>query len=166
MQLCKSHILPEFVYKGIYDKSHKYYTFTGTAGERNRRSRKGAWEYLLCRECEDRFQTHEDYAYNLFCSSDAALSFPTGPVGGILADINYTSLKRFQLSILWRSSVTTNTMFRYVSLGPYEEPLRQILLHNDYVPPDAFPCSMDATIDRGTHVRAVLIADTSPEYSQ
>lgn len=157
LHLCNSHILPEFVYKDVYDASHKYYEITGTADERNRRRRKGAREYLLCRDCEDRFQVHEDYAYKMLFSNNTVLSFPTGDGKAIITDINYESLKLFQLSILWRSSVTTNDMFRHVKLGPYEEPLRQILLRNDYVPPDAFPFSMAAALDRGTHVKAVIM---------
>lgn len=154
--LCKSHILPEFVYRGIYDEHHTFAEFSGTAGERNRRHRKGIWERLLCIGCERAFQEYEDYACKLIFDNPTVV-FPRVDGDLIVDGIDYLRLELFQLSLLWRASVSTQRMFRHVKLGPYEEVLRKVLLAGSRVHPGDFSCTMEAIVDRGSHLKELLM---------
>lgn len=155
-QLCKSHILPEFVYREVYDERHTFAEFSGTPNERNRRHRKGIWERILCTACERRFQSHEDYACKLIFNNPS-VSFPRPEGGMVFHDIDYPRLKLFQLSLLWRAGVSSQSMFRHVKLGPYEEQLRQRLLCSGSSPPGDFPCTMEAIVDRGAHLKGLMM---------
>lgn len=155
-RLCKSHILPEFVYRDFYDEQHTYAEFSGTADVRNRKHRKGIWERILCTGCERRFQSYEDYACNLIFNN-LSVSFPMSDGGIVFHNIDYPKLKSFQLSLLWRAGVSSQPMFRHVKLGPYEEQLRQRLLSCSAVPPGDFPCTMQAIVDRGSHLKGLMM---------
>jgi hypothetical protein len=63
--------------------------------------------------------------------------------------IDYARFKLFQLSILWRASVSTLEFFRLVSLGPHEERLRQMLSACDPGSPEEFGCVVVFAHDRG-----------------
>jgi hypothetical protein len=49
----------------------------------------------------------------------------------ILRGLDYTALKLFLLSIVWRASASRLEDFRAVSLGPHHERIRQMLLNRD-----------------------------------
>ncbi len=148
--------MPEFVYRGIYDEHHTFAEFSGTPGERNRRHRKGIWERLLCTGCERTLQEYEDYACKLIFGNPTVV-FPRADGNLIVEGIDYLRLKLFQLSLLWRASVSTQRMFRHVKLGPYEEVLRKALLARSHVHPGDFSCTMEAIVDRGCHLKELLM---------
>jgi len=54
---------------------------------------------------------HHDEARRLLCSDE----------------IDYLQFKLFQLSIIWRASISENPGFAQVNLGPHEEKVRQML---------------------------------------
>ena len=157
-ELCKSHILPEFVYDDIYDDTNKYYEFTGTQKIRNRKRRKGAWEYLLCRGCEDRIEVYEDYSAKILFKN-LNITFPNTneTQKTIISDINYKKFKLFILSVLWRSSISQHSNFRDVCLGSYEDKIRLIIYNEKLIPPNHYNCLIAAAVDRGTHVKGLII---------
>ena len=48
-----------------------------------------------------------------------------------IADFDYSTLKLFFLTLLWRAGVTKRDMFRKVQLGPHEHRLRRMILAGD-----------------------------------
>ena len=122
--LCRSHILPEFLYRLLYDDKHRFSILEkGIIGSRY--GQRGLSEKLLCRACEQRFSAHEKYAADVM---RGRLGHRAQVIGNeiLIHDVDYAPFKLFQLSILWRASVSTLDFFRLVSLGPREELLRKI----------------------------------------
>jgi len=136
--LCRSHILPEFLYRPLYDEKHRFFVVTA-AGRPDRYAQRGLTEKLLCHTCEQHFCRHERYAADVM----------TGRMGHryrkrddrmVIKEIDYTQFKLFQMSLLWRASVSSLEFFRLVSLGPHEERLRTMLLQDDPGEPEDFGC--------------------------
>src|SRR5215208_423205 len=125
VELRYSHILPEFFYLSLYDELHR--TMFVPSDEKEKLAQKGVREYLLCQACETKLSKYEGYASKLIqkisdFSKDASGLF-------VYSDrVDYRQLKLFQLSILWRASVSQEKMFGQVDLGPrHEERIRSML---------------------------------------
>lgn len=58
-QLRLSHIVPEFMYRQMYDVKHRFFAMTAMSSERVRLHQKGLREELLCDQCEQRFCRYE-----------------------------------------------------------------------------------------------------------
>jgi len=135
--LCKSHIIPEFCFKPFYDKSHRFIEVTDVRKGKVRRGQKGYWERLLCKDCEALISRFERHSRRLFADPLPPLASNTRTVRQHLR-LTYHPLKLFFLSILWRSSVSTDSFFKHVSLGPHEEKIRLMLLNEDPGPPNVY----------------------------
>ena len=122
-ELRYSHILPEFLYSGVYDELHRTLEITP---DDERTIQKGIREYLLCQKCETKLSRYETYAAKLIRSIP---DFHHNEARRLLCsdDIDYLQFKLFQLSIIWRASISENPGFTQVNLGPHEEKVRQML---------------------------------------
>jgi len=141
-KLCKSHIIPEFMYSLVYDPSPKrFYVLPANSNEKVQILQKGIRERLLCQECESNLSAFETYAKKVLL--DEADSNPLVSDDDKVIqykNINYKEFKLFQLSILWRASVSKLKFFSQVNLGPYEGKIQQMLLKRDPGLPDQYPC--------------------------
>ena len=149
-QLCRSHILPEFLYRPLYDEKHRYSILTkGEQGSRY--SQKGLSQKLLCRSCEQRLSEFESYAAKVITGQFDHCAERKGDRLTI-SGIDYPRFKLFQLSILWRASVSSIEFFRLVSLGPREAKAKEMLLAGDPGRPDDFGCLVIFAQDRGRDI--------------
>ena len=151
-ELCDSHVIPEFVYAPLYDDGGKMIGFQiGKGGLRSHLLQKGLREPLLCASCEqllnhDYEQPNVDLwrqlaAHEREMPADwMRFSTPAGARGVHVRGVDYSSFKLFLLSMLWRSSVSGREEFEAVELGPYEEPLRRMLLEGNPGAKLDFPC--------------------------
>jgi len=123
-KLSYSHILPEFFFSSVYDDLHR--TMLVSSSKKEQLIQKGVREYLLCQECETKLSRYEGYAVSVIKNIP---SFEEDVSGSFIFsnDIDYKLFKLFQLSILWRSSVSRNEMFANVNLGKHEERVRMML---------------------------------------
>ena len=64
--LQKSHLIPEFFYKPLYDEKHRFHVLTTTPEDKNIFEQKGIREKLLCYDCEQYFSQLEDYVRKVF----------------------------------------------------------------------------------------------------
>lgn len=145
-----SHILPELVYRRIYDESHTAVSYRPEL-RREGRLRKGLREPLLCSDCEARFQRWEDYFADAWFGSSGGvrpLLLPTGVV--LIEGLDYHRFKLFHLSIIWRASVSRLPEFRDFTLGRRESRVRSMLLNEEPGTSDAFPLSGVALRDPET----------------
>ena len=95
---------------------------------------------ILCEECERRFSSWDAHGFSVFGSLEGKPIHRTlegFPCAYELAG-DFRLLEFFVLSMLWRASVSSDSFFSNVSLGPYEEVLRRILLTADPHIPKAF----------------------------
>ena len=140
-ELRRSHIIPEFLHAAMYDETHRFWVVSADESQRNAIKQKGEWERLLCEACEDKFGKVERYASLIL---KGGLPFKANRDGNLIfiEGIDYSKFKLFQLSILWRASVSSRPLFEEVTLGPYEEQARQLLLRDDPGDPTEFGCVM------------------------
>jgi len=57
-ELCNSHIIPEFMWRPLYDKKSRAVALDGGSGTK-RTLQKGLREHMLCRDCEKILQKDE-----------------------------------------------------------------------------------------------------------
>lgn len=129
-KLCDSHIVPEFLYATLYDDKHRFHAISLDADTRDQQLQKGLREKLLCSSCEQALSQPEDYVSRLL---NGGLPFEGRREENRLhlINLNYGMLKLFQLSVLWRASVSSRPEFSQVNLGPHEEAIRLMLLAKD-----------------------------------
>jgi len=151
-ELCDSHIVPEFMNKPVYAADHKMIGFKeNDSGVKSYRPQKGLYERLLCVSCEghlNKFYEHPHIStWEALCrwqeQSSLRISYGVSEKGTEFADVegvDYSSFKLLLLSILWRASIAKRREYRSVTLGPYEEKIRQMLLERNPGPQMLFPC--------------------------
>ncbi|KYG85685.1 hypothetical protein AWW67_00110 [Roseivirga seohaensis] len=116
-ELKRSHIVPEFMYLGIYDKTpRRFYEMKNSGKEiKSRIEQKGKREYLLCEECESKLSKYEKYAdenlYGKNQNGKAALIKQSMTSDGRtflyeFERFEYHSMKLFLDSLLWRLLVS------------------------------------------------------------
>lgn len=136
--LCKSHIIPEFCYKKVYDEKHR-----ATVFQLNREMpgfiQKGLKEYLLCDRCEQYLNDNYEKTFKSFWFDKPAVKTPLLSESYQLTDAQYIHFKLFHLSVLWRMSVSELEEFKGVRLGPYADKLKKALLDKTDIPISFIP---------------------------
>jgi len=145
VSLRKSHIIPEFFFKPLYDEVHRFQWLSTDTAYKDRYEQKGLREKLLCDTCEATISKYETYVSRLFNGDQRISSKREGKLI-FLSRIDYKTFKLFLLSILWRAGVSQLLLFRQVSLGPHEEQLRNMLSQGDPGPFDLYPCVVDCVL--------------------
>jgi len=118
----KSHIIPEFMYKPVYDENHKLVVASKELKELGERQ-KGYYEPLLCVDCEGYFNdSFEKPCVKLIrnipdrSNLNNILSFDPTPEIGLLL-----------LSVIWRASHASGEHWQGVSLGSHQEKIKRSL---------------------------------------
>ena len=96
---------------------------------------------ILCTECEAKFSRYDAYGYEFFHpAGDLETIFPgTKGQANIVRGADYRLLKLFILSILWRASVSGQTFYSGVRLGPYENEIRRLIVTDNPGATQYFP---------------------------
>lgn len=129
----------------MYDKNHKLISFVPVKYQNDSKVKKpSSGEYesgILCQECDNSILgSYETYGHNVIYGG----TFKQGkkPIchNTVEADltilncrnIDYSKLKLFYLSLLWRASISSRPMFKAVDLGTkYTDRIRQMLHTQD-----------------------------------
>lgn len=135
--LCRSHIIPEWAYRPLYDRQSRA-TAISSEDRRRRTVQQGLWERLFCVDCEQFFNRF-DYPFHTFWAAPkrfpAVLNEPFVKISGI----DYEITSSFLLSVLWRAHVANHKALSGVTLGPHADRIREILQNPDAAA--AFPRS-------------------------
>src|SRR6516225_11959807 len=75
--LRRSHVIPEFMFRPLYDKKHRFWGVSNIPTKPNRIFQKGPREKLLCNECEQRLSRYESNASDVFFGNAATKPMPT-----------------------------------------------------------------------------------------
>lgn len=154
--LKRSHIIPEFLYKSIYDPDPKrYYQIATDADKKPVPRQLGIWEKLLCGDCEQKIGRWEAYAAKLLYE-DASPVPEEDKI--VFKGVDYKLFKLFQLSILWRSGVSSRPEFSQVKLGPHQERLRKMLLNEDPGKVDQYGCMIVMNPDYYDFLEQMILA--------
>lgn len=109
--------------------------FSGTPGVMPKRSPTGVYDDgILCPKCEEMLGPWDQYGIE-FTRRPVTMFNSTMPPGTTRViqthEVNYTRLKLFVLSVLWRAHWASHELFSNVRLGPFEETLRTQLRARD-----------------------------------
>lgn len=154
--LQRSHIIPEFLFRTLYDDKHRFHVISTDEAERNKYQQKGLREPLLCSTCEQQFSRYERYA-SLVLSGGPNLGYQFDGAAAIVTGIEYKLFRLFQLSVLWRAGVSRQEFFKDVSLGSHEESLRQMLLAEEPEHSSKYGCIMFALFHEGIVQRNLML---------
>lgn len=162
MELRDSHIVPAFFRDdsgslfptGGSGKPQPFTQITHThPGKRFASKQHGYWEKrlgmierLLCHDCEQKFSGWEDYAKRFFYGGSKPLRIQLPPSQEVfIAD--YSKMKLFQLSLLWRASQAKGELYASVKLSDQDnERLRQMLLNGDPGESHEYCCGMSRLV--------------------
>ena len=136
-EIINSHIIPEFFYIPLYDEKHRFRQLSTSLEKIKKYEQKGIREKLLCSECENNFSKLEGYAARLF-NKDYTISAEYNNDNVLFHGIDYKKFKLFQLSILWRASVSSLPFFSQINIGPYERKIKMMLI--DKKPGEFYEC--------------------------
>ncbi|MFC4158299.1 hypothetical protein [Chitinimonas lacunae] len=138
-ELCNSHIIPEFLYKKLYNKNHQMMGINGRFRKGWKPVQIGEREHLLCESCEQHLANKIESAFKAMWVEANPLPDPWPSTEHIAQiKVDYPLFKLFHLSVLFRAGVSTRPQFNCVRLGSHEEKLREMLLElnpgkqNDY----------------------------------
>ena len=142
--LQESHIVPEFFYKRMYDEQHRFTVLSTDPDRPEQCPKKGIREHLMCQVCDGKIiGKYEDYAAKVIFGG---VKLETKINGNVLqiGGIDYSRLKLFFMSLVWRMGIADRKFWSQVNLGPFEQTLRH-QLYNEI--PGAFyefPCLLIA----------------------
>ncbi|MEJ1356845.1 MAG: hypothetical protein RPU51_01515 [Candidatus Sedimenticola sp. (ex Thyasira tokunagai)] len=143
------------MYKSLYH-NNRFHCISSIPEKANTQKQKGEWERLLCGGCEQHISKYERYA-SLLLMGGAEISVKSGDKVIEVSGIDYRLFKLFQLSILWRASISSRSIFRDVSLGKHEDIIRIMLLNNEPGESYQYGCIMFATMHKGKHIDSLII---------
>jgi hypothetical protein len=141
--LVDAHIVPASFCREMLDPGEQFLLLVSkNPAEFIKRSPIGPYDQnILCRECEDRFQTLDDYGARLLIQGrDSEFRLHAdGELPLYVADyFDYARLKLFVLSVLWRAAVSQHRFCSRVELGPRLARVRQMLEDSDPGSPSEF----------------------------
>jgi hypothetical protein len=134
-KLIRAHVIPRSFYR--IDPAEKTPTrlVTNVAGRYAQKTPIGVYDdTIVCEDCEHRFTKWDEYGDELFLKSwdkFAPIIHRNEEVGYGLNAYDYSKLKMFFLSVLWRASVSSHPMFSNIELGAREVILKQAIWNSD-----------------------------------
>lgn len=146
----RSHIIPEFMYNGVFDEKHRMAMVELNKEIQNRKwSQSGPHEkYILCAKCEAKFSLWERYMALVLYGGNSKDSLktenqitPDGIHVVCLTGIDYSKAKLFFLSILWRAHISQIPFFKKVDIHALESEIRKMLVNEE--------CNEDASYKVG-----------------
>ncbi len=162
----KSHIIPNFMYKGLFDANNKMTMVNLNKPLFNPKPyQTGIFEkFILCKECENELLSKSEKYVSVVLYGGALKNTPLfenqlGPDGIesiIIRNIDYKKFKHFILSIVWRASISGNPFFEKINLSNEEEVLRNIILSNVYTDEENFKISILAIVNRNNDLVRVI----------
>jgi hypothetical protein len=157
-ELRNSHIVPEFLYKELYNDKNHMMGITGHGNLGWKPLQQGAKERLFCESCEQHFNKHCEEPFLAQWVNAAPLPNPWNITDIHWTKFDYISFKLFHLSVLFRASVSSLPTFAAVSLGPHEERLRRILQANNPGPYWQYPIFGHAVVHQETKALVPMVS--------
>jgi hypothetical protein len=130
-KLCKSHIVPEFLYRDLYNGDHMMMGINGQGNKGWKPLQKGIREKLFCSDCEQHLNDKYEKPFLKQWLNEKPLPSQMSHNSLFSATYDYPTFKLFHLSILFRASVSSLSTFQEVDLGKHEKRINQMLLNED-----------------------------------
>lgn len=161
--LSKSHIVPEWAYRPLYDEDSRAIAISSEHGK-SEKVQSGLKEHMLCADCEQIFNKNFDQPFHRFWGSPRRFSSSLTPFKAInINNIPFEISKRFLLSVLWRAHVSKHPSLSEIDLGPHAGTIKTILCAElSEVTSDDYPiyCYALREPDTGNFARELVILPT------
>jgi hypothetical protein len=158
----RSHIVPLAFHRHMQSDSAMAPVVVGSASNSYPMRRPGGLydEELLCDPCERRFGPWDQYGAECLLQgfeTDAhRIAFNGETLAYQINNWDEEKIRMFALSLLWRAAATTNSVFSRVTLGPYKERLRQLILAGTPGSPDDFSILLGRWLTRPENEKMAL----------
>lgn len=133
-KLVKSHIIPRSFYKALRDESKPYSIYLEVGMKHNNEKYYQAGIHdseIACETCEQLFNAFDTHGYQVLTKALAGKKIYHDhnghPCAYFIENADYTKLKLFVLSMLWRAHASSHKFFSHVDLGPYATTLRSYI---------------------------------------
>ncbi len=139
-KLAESHILAKGFFRSLYPPNDDRALLSSNGKNRPKRIRIGYYDdKILCIECDKKLGKYDEYGIKTFLRKDV-ISFPDSDEAYLIKNVNYSKLKIFLMSLLYRASITSMQEFSLINLGEYyEEKLRNMIITDDPCEFNDFP---------------------------
>lgn len=138
----KSHIIPDFMYNGLFDENHFIAKLKIDELNVVGKSPDGIYDKrILCSECDNNIiGSYESYASKILFNQKLpeklkpVFKFHHDPRGATrihLMNIDYKKFKLFLLTLLWRGHISKQPFFESIDLGVYAELARKMILNGN-----------------------------------
>jgi len=117
---------------------------------------------ILCADCDGIFSPWENHAHKVLIqnfSEEIAISWNGQKIAYNITDFDYKLFKLFFISLLWRASISKNIFYHRISVGPFEQNLKDMILADDPGPPQTFA----VTLAKFSDPNITVIMDPHPE---
>lgn len=125
------HIIPHALYKPLLKSGEIPKIYTNTEGVYPKKSPIGVYdEEIVCADCEKYFNDCDAYAADFFLHEsheEHVIKSRDGIAAIIVEDFDYSLLKLFGVSLLWRASASTHPFFKRVQIGPHDEIIKRMI---------------------------------------
>lgn len=130
--LVQSHIIPRAFF-GI-EGGEPLKLVSNVAGQFPRRAPNAVYDRIVCDRCEKGFSRYDNYAAKVLLRD--VPSYKRIEYRGKLIALqgpraDYTLLKLFLISVLWRAAVATHNFYTRVQIGPFQQRAKEMLLAGD-----------------------------------
>ena len=138
-ELIKAHIIPRNFY--LYRKQDKYRAIDSVTGK-GRQIQSGIYDTeILCKDCDGKIlKLFDDEAYRVLLNNNNFIKSISQKANSKVykldsSQFNYSLLRKFFISVLWRASVSNISDFQSINLGKYEnialEIMKDINMHDN-----------------------------------
>jgi len=140
--LVKSHSIPRRFFKEIKGGAQHAVFYNGSITAEREATYLQAGIYdddMLCQNCEAKFSEWDRYGGDVLDSPCLDNSLHDHDHRAYRLDCDTDKLRRFILSVIWRASISRHPFYSYVSLGPYEDKIKERVFNPAPLTPDEFP---------------------------
>ena len=160
--LVRSHIIPRSFFPKTIDGEGPLQLLTNKDGEYSKKAPIGIYDKnILCLACEKNFDSPDNYAHELLIKHRSRLTeiiHERSVIAYNIPEYDYSTLKRFFISILWRASVSTNSFYNRIRLGMFENTALECLKSSNEIPAESF----SVILSRYDHPLGTVMLDPHP----
>lgn len=151
-KLVRAHIIPKSLWKPLFEDELSPQTHPAAPTVDDKKYPVGVYDTgILCAQCESIFSPWDDYAQKLLLAKptkDQYVIKNGRKIAYIENAIDYSKLKLFFISLLWKAAVSNHYFFSRVNVGSFEPQLRRMILKGDPGEPDVFAVMIAKCEDR------------------
>lgn len=128
-KLIESHIIPKWAFRYLYPEDpelKKQSLILIGKGSEIRRPIGPYDNKILCMECDNFIGKYDNYGKNILLDSELK---KRGEEAYVIQNVDFNKLRLFLLSMIWRASISNKEEFERVSIGIYENKIKEILLN-------------------------------------